>query len=74
MFLEKVKTHGSRIAGATAALPLVLAGSAHAALPAGIETAITDAGADLKTAGVAVVVAMVAFWAIKKVGTKLGFW
>lgn len=51
-----------------------LAGAAHAALPAGIESAIGGAGADLVTAGTAVVVAMIGFWAIKKVGTKLGFW
>lgn len=50
------------------------AGAANAALPAGVETAITTAGADLVTAGTAVLVAMVAFWAIKKIGTKLGFW
>lgn len=48
--------------------------SAHAALPTGIESAIAGAGSDLVTAGTAVVVAMIGFWAIKKVGTKLGFW
>lgn len=48
--------------------------SAHAALPAGVESAITGAGADLVTAGTAVVLAMIGFWAIRKVGQKLGFW
>lgn len=49
-------------------------GAAHAALPAGVEAGITGAGADLVTAGTAVVVAMIGFWAIRKVGQKLGFW
>jgi hypothetical protein len=49
-------------------------GTAHAALDSAIETAISDAGADLKTAGLLVVVALAGFWAIRKVGQKLGMW
>lgn len=59
--------------GALAALASA-AGAARAALPTGVESAITTAGTDLVTAGTAVVVAMIGFWAIRKVGTKLGFW
>lgn len=70
MSFKQVKKYGPRVA----ALPLVLAGSAHAALPAGVESAIGTAGSDLVTAGTAVVVAMIGFWAIKAVGRKLGFW
>lgn len=70
MTFKQVKKYGAGVA----ALPLVLAGSAHAALPAGIETAIEGAGTDLVTAGTAVVVAMIGFWAIRVVGRKLGFW
>lgn len=62
--------------GALAAVAAVAsaAGAARAALPTGVESAITTAGTDLVTAGTAVVVAMIGFWAIRKVGTKLGFW
>ena len=48
--------------------------AANAALPTELTGAITDMGVDLKTAGVAVIVAMAAFWAIKVVGSKLGLW
>lgn len=61
---------GSAVVGGVLAPVL----SAQAALPAGIETAIETAGTDLVTAGTAVVVAMVGFWGIRKVGQKLGFW
>lgn len=68
--LSRSAVIGSTVVGGVLAPVL----SAHAALPTGIESAITGAGADLVTAGTAVVVAMIGFWAIKKVGTKLGFW
>lgn len=48
--------------------------SAHAALPEGITTAITTAGTDLTTAATAIVVAMVAFWGLRKLGQKMGWW
>ena len=56
------------------AVVLATSGAAHAALPASITSAISDAGADLSTAATAVIVAMVAFWALRKVGTKMGWW
>ena len=49
-------------------------GSAHAALPTGVTDAITAAGADLTTAATAVIVALIAFWALRKVGQKMGWW
>lgn len=51
-----------------------LAQQAHAELPSGVTAAITEAGADLKTAATAVIVAMIAFWALRKVGQKMGWW
>ncbi|MDO5625733.1 MAG: major capsid protein [Pseudomonadota bacterium] len=54
----------------------VIAGmsSAHAALPSEVTTAIETAGADLKTAAAAVIVALVAFWGLRKLGSKMGWW
>ncbi|WP_431191532.1 major capsid protein [Ottowia testudinis] len=63
--------YGSRLG----ALPALLAaGAARAELPSGVSTAITAAGADLVTAATAVIVAMIAFWALRKVGQKMGWW
>lgn len=58
----------------TAGAALVAAGAANAALPAAVTTGITDAGADLATAATAVIVALIAFWALRKVGQKMGWW
>ena len=67
MTFKQIKKYG--------AVPVLLAaGAAHAALPAGVEAAIGTAGDDLVTAGTAVVVAMIGFWAVRAVGKKLGFW
>jgi Inovirus Coat protein B len=55
--------------------PVALAGQqAHAALPNGVSEAITSAGADMATAGGAVIVTMLAFWGLRKLGSKLGWW
>jgi len=59
--------------GAAGAALVVGSQSAHAALSTEITTAITDAGANLLAAATAVVVAMVAFWAMKKLGSKMGW-
>lgn len=48
-------------------------GAAHAALPTGVTTAIDSAGADMVTAITAIIVAFVAFWGLKKLGSKLGW-
>ena len=55
---------------------LVAAGGAQAqaALPTGVDAAITEAGDMLVLGGTAVVIAMVGFWAIKKLGGKMGWW
>lgn len=68
--LRRSAVIGSTVVGGMLAPVL----SAQAALPAGVEAGITGAGDDLVTAGTAVVVAMIGFWAIRKVGQKLGFW
>lgn len=47
---------------------------AHAALPESVTTAITAAGGDLTTAATAIIVAMVAFWGLRKLGSKMGWW
>lgn len=75
MTFEQIKRYGAQVKRGVALAPLaVAAGAANAALPAGVSDAISTAGTDLVTAGTAVVVAMIAFWAVKKVGTKMGFW
>lgn len=65
------------LAARLSAVPAVLAacmGSAHAELPSTVTAAITTAGTDLTTAATAVIVAMISFWALRKVGTKMGWW
>ncbi len=47
---------------------------AHAALPAGVTSAIEAVGTDLETAATAVLAAMVAFWGLRKLGSKMGWW
>lgn len=66
---------GSLVArGATVGAVLATLGmSAHAALPAAVETAITSAGADMVTAITAIITAFVAFWGLRKLGQKLGW-
>ena len=62
-------------AAALVAVPLTtLAISAHAELPSEVSTAITSVGADLKTAASMVITAMVAFWGLRKLGSKMGWW
>lgn len=48
-------------------------GYALAALPTGVETAITTAGTDMVTAVTAIITAFVAFWGLKKLASKLGW-
>lgn len=54
--------------------PFVAATPAMAEVPAAVTTAITTAGTDLQSVGVAIIAAMAAFWGIKAIGTKLGLW
>lgn len=60
--------------GAAGAALVLAQQSAHAALPTTVTDAITAAGADLLAGATAVIVAMVAFWGMKKLGSKLGWW
>ena len=59
-----------------AAIPafvMATAGSAHAALPEGIETAITAAKTDMVSAVGLVISAMVVVWGLLKLASKLGW-
>lgn len=69
MFLKSVAAR----AAAVAAPLLVLVGSAHAELPTGVTTAIESAGTDMVTAVTAIITAFVAFWGLRKLGSKLGW-
>lgn len=65
-FIKKYGTAGAAL--------LAFQQAAHAAIPAAVTTAIDEAGDDLVTAATAVIVAMVAFWALRKIGSKMGWW
>ncbi len=54
-----------RVAAPVTAGALALAGAAHAALPAGVETALTDAKTDVMTVGGLVLVVVIAAAAFK---------
>lgn len=56
------------------ALVLTTVGAAHAAVPAAVNTAIGEAGTDLVTVATAVITALVGFWALAKIGKKMGWW
>lgn len=47
------------------AVPMLAAGTAFAAVPTEVTTAITDGGADAKSVAVLVIVALIALFAIK---------
>lgn len=64
-FLKKYGAAGAALVAAT---------SARAELPAAVLTAIDEAGTDLTTAATAVILALIAFWALRKVGQKMGWW
>lgn len=61
-------------AGAIGAGLMAASLQAQAALPQAVTDAISGAGDDLKTAGIAVITAMAAFWGIAIIGKKLGLW
>lgn len=46
---------------------------AFAEVPASVLTAITGTGADMVTVITAVIVAFVAFWGLRKLGSKMGW-
>jgi hypothetical protein len=68
---------GKKLALRLAAIPTFLAataGYALAALPDGAEQKAAEVGTDLKTMGGAILLAMMGFWAVRKLGTKMGWW
>lgn len=72
--LQDLSRRQAQRAAAVGVTIVAATGAAHAALPAGITDGIETAGADLVTAGVAIVVALLGFWGIRMVGKKLGLW
>ncbi len=59
-----------------ASIPAAVAasvGTAQAAIPVGITTAITDTGVDLVAGMTAVTLAFIAFWGLKKLAGKMGW-
>ncbi len=52
----------------------MLAVNVHAALPGGVTEAINSVGTDLETAATAILTAMIGFWALRKLGSKMGWW
>lgn len=62
----------TRLAAITAFV-LAIAGEANAALPSGVDTAITAAQTDMLTAIGLVIGAMVAVWGLLKLASKLGW-
>lgn len=52
----------------------MLSATAHATVDSAITTAISSASGDLTTIGTAIIVAMVAFWGVKAIGRKMGWW
>lgn len=62
----------TRLAAITAVV-LAIAAPAHAALPSGVDTAITAAQGDMLSAIGLVIGAMVAVWGLLKLASKLGW-
>lgn len=68
--IKRTSARGLVVLGSAVAAPAVFA---QAALPAGVDAAITEAGEVLVLGATAVIVAMIAFWGVKKLGTKMGW-
>lgn len=47
---------------------------APAGLPAEVTAGITTAGANLALAATAIIVALIAFWGLRKLAQKMGWW
>lgn len=72
-FLSPFRAAYAMFMGAVLTLFSALFSAAHAALDAGIGTAITAAKDDLLAALGLVIVAMVAVWGLRKLGRKMGW-
>lgn len=70
--MNLARKYGAKVSAGAALVP-VMVGSAHAALPADVTTAITTAGTDMVTAVTTIIGSFVAFWGLKKLGSKLGW-
>jgi hypothetical protein len=68
------KRQAKKTATVASVAMMAVASSAHAALPAAVETAITDTGTNLALAATAVIAGLAAFWGLKALGKKLGLW
>jgi hypothetical protein len=66
-FIKKYGAAGAALVSAGMA-------SAQSAVPAAVQTKITESGDMLVEAGTAVIVALVGFWAIRALGKKMGWW
>ncbi|MBS3960952.1 MAG: hypothetical protein KGZ61_03825 [Sandarakinorhabdus sp.] len=65
----------SKLAQIMAFLALSLGMSpAFAALPVEVTAGITTAGANLALAATAIIVALIAFWGLRKLAQKMGWW
>ena len=53
---------------------LLASGAVMAEIPAAVSTEITTAKTDLMAGGALLIAAGVAFWGLKKLGTKMGWW
>lgn len=69
-FASLVQSRKAKLAAFALAAPSAFAQN----VPAEVDTAIDNAGAMLLAAGTSVVVAMVAFWAMRALGKKMGWW
>ena len=74
MSLEKLKKLVFNKFTAITGCTLAAAQASYAALPSGVTSAIDAVGNDLETAATAILAALVAFWGLRKLGTKMGWW
>lgn len=71
---QAVTTTTAKVVAVLAPAAAAPAAFAQAALPAGVDAAITEASDMLVLGATAVIIGMVAFWALKKLGGKMGWW
>jgi Inovirus Coat protein B len=70
---QKMKVKFFKKLAVVQAAALGLSGAAYAALPAEVATEISTAKTDMLSAIGLVIAAMVAVWALKKLGSKMGW-
>ena len=72
--LKLFKTRALALIALVLGMVAAPAAFAQAALPAGVDAAVTEAGEMLVLGATAVIIAMVGFWATRKLGSKMGWW